>query len=94
MLETARSAAGCDLLLLLQDRSSAGGGIESDRKLRCLWTVCGPYTRKQDYSQGAIEICAKGPHTSLLQAPPRVRFTLGKSSIRSRYAESRPPRRA
>jgi hypothetical protein len=26
VLETARSAAGCDLLLLLQDRSSAGGG--------------------------------------------------------------------
>jgi hypothetical protein len=62
-------------------------------RLRCVW-IDGPYTRRQDYSQGAIEICAKGPHTSLLQAPPRVRFTLGKSSIRSRYAESRPLRRA
>ena len=43
-----------------------------------LYYSYGPYTRRQDYSQGAIEICAKGSYTSLLQAKPESSFTVGK----------------
>jgi hypothetical protein len=54
--------------------------------VRCVWndlyshTAIQLYTRRQDYSQGAIEICAKakGSYTSLLQAKPESSFTVGK----------------
>jgi hypothetical protein len=60
-----------------------------------------PHTRTPEggtTAKGLLRSARRAPipilkNTSLLQAPPRVRFTLGKSSIRSRYFMQNPARR-
>jgi hypothetical protein len=42
-------------------------------------------------AKGPLRSARRATDISLLQAKPESRFTLGNSSIRSRYAESRPP---